>query len=134
MMLIGHLAADVEFRQTKGGTSVAYFPVATNRNTKTESGEKKEVADFHRVIAWGRLAEICDEYLAKGTTVYIGGRLINHSFEDKEGNKHYRTEIVADKLNILTWKKSKGKEEVGIEDLDEETVDIEVAEKEAVAA
>jgi single-strand DNA-binding protein len=131
VMLIGHMAADVEFRQTKDGLSVATFPVATNRNVKTD-GEKKEIADFHRVVAWGKLADICNEFLVKGMAVYISGRIINRSFDDKEGNRHYRTEIVAEKLNILTWKKSKaGKEELGIEDLDPE-----VAEnaEEAVAA
>lgn len=125
------MAADVEFRQTKDELSVATFPVATNRNVKAD-GEKKEIADFHRIVAWGKLADICNEFLVKGMAVYISGRIINRSFDDKEGNRHYRTEIVAEKLNILTWKKSKaGKEELGIEDLDPE-----VAEnaEEAVAA
>ncbi len=123
VMLIGRMAADVEFRQTKDGLSVATFPVATNRNVKAD-GEKKEIADFHRVVAWGKLADICNEFLVKGMAVYISGKIVNRSFDDKEGNRHYRTEIVAEKLNILTWKKSKaGKEELGIEDLDPEVAE-----------
>ena len=74
------------------------------------------MVDFHRVLAWDKLAEVCNQYLVKGMALYIEGRLANHSFDDKEGNKHYRTEIVTDELNILTWKKTKsGDQQIGIE-------------------
>ncbi len=128
--LMGHLAADVDFRQTKTGKTLATFPVATNRMTKDKDGEKREVADFHRIVAWGKLGEICDKYLAKGVAVYLEGKLINRSFESKSGEKHYRAEIVAENLNILTWKKTKdGDQELGIEPISEEK-----EEEEAVVA
>lgn len=120
VMLIGHLAADPEARQTKSGISVVNFPIATNHLTKDENGEKKEIVDFHRIVAWGKLADVCEEYLCKGMAVYVEGRLINRSYEDKDKNRHYMTEIVIHDLNILTWKKSKsGKEELNIEKLPE---------------
>ncbi len=114
VMLIGHLAADPELRQTKSGKAVANFPLATNRLVKSEEGKKQEVADFHRVVAWSKLAEICSQYLIKGMAVFIEGRLTNTSFDDKDGVRHFRTEIVADTLNILTPKKSRD----GVEELD----------------
>ena len=118
VMLIGHLAADPEIRQTKNGHMVATFPVATNRFSKSSDGTKTEIADFHRVVAWEKLGQICADYLQKGLPVYLDGRIVNNSFEDKNGTKHYRTEIVADGINILRWKKStNGTNEVGIEDI-----------------
>ncbi|MFH1284358.1 MAG: single-stranded DNA-binding protein [Candidatus Peregrinibacteria bacterium] len=129
VMLMGHLAADVDFRQTKNGTNVANFPIAINRSFKAEDGEKREAVDFHRVVAWKGLADVCAQYLEKGIAVYVEGRLVNRSFEDKEGNKHYRTEVVAENINFLTWKKSKsGSGEVGLESVDkasDESVEIE---------
>jgi len=117
-MLIGHLAADPEVRQTKSGHTVVNFPIATNRISKNEDGSKKEIVDFHRVLAWNRLGNICGDYLHKGQAVYVEGRLANHSFDDNDGKKHFRTEIVADGLNILTWKKTKtGNAEIGIEEV-----------------
>lgn len=116
VMLIGHLAADPELRQTKNGHTVVVFPVATNRVLRGDNGEKREAVDFHRVLAWDKLAEICNQFLVKGMAIYVEGRLVNRSFDDSEGKKHYRTEIVVDDLNILTWKKSKsGIQEIGIE-------------------
>lgn len=121
MMLIGHLAADVEARQTQNGHVLATFPVATNRISKSGNGEKAEVADFHRIVAWRGLGEVCQKYLSKGMAVYIDGRLVNNSFEDKDGHRHYRTEIVADNLNILTSNKQRGgKEEIGIREIVEQ--------------
>ena len=123
MTLIGHLAADVDLRQTKSGRSLASFSLATNRFVKDQEGKKRSMADFHRIIAWEGLAKICNNYLNKGSAVLIEGRLINRSFDDKEGNKVYRTEIVADSLDILKSKKSKtGKHEVVVENLGETEV------------
>lgn len=107
VMLIGHLASDVELRQTKNGMEVANFSLATNRFVRDESGEKREVADFHKVIAWNHLARISSEYLKKGMAVFVEGRIINRSFDDKNGVRHFRTEVIADNVNILTWKNSK---------------------------
>lgn len=116
VMLIGHLTADVDIRQTKNGHTVASFSIATNQVLKSEDGTKRELTDFHRVVAWEKFGQMCSQYLIKGMAVYLEGRLVNRSFDDKEGNRHYRTEIVAETLNILTWKKSKtGQQEVGME-------------------
>lgn len=115
--LIGHLAADPELRETKNGIPVANFSVVTNRKVN-DGDDLKEIACFHRIVAWRKLGEICSDHLAKGTAVYLEGRLDNHSFEDKEKQKHYRTEIIADKINILTWKKSNSGDHVEIEDVE----------------
>ena len=135
VMLLGHLAADPELRQTQSGISVCTFPLATNRVVK-DGSEKREVADFHRIAAWRGLADVCKKYLEKGTAVLIDGRIVNRSFEDKEGNRHFRTEIVADNLNILNWKKAKsGKPQLNVESVDAEDPEEELTEKgEAVPA
>jgi len=118
VMLLGNLAADVDCRQTKAGSVVANFPLATNRVAKGSDGKKVDIADFHRVTAWGKLGEICNKYLAKGTAIYLEGKLINKSFDDLAGKRQYRTEIVADDVRILTWKKSSdGKKQVGVESI-----------------
>ncbi len=114
VMLMGHLGADVDLRQTKSGLPVASFPLAINRNVQGEDG-KTEAVDYHKVVVWGKFAEVCGKYLAKGAAVYVEGRLINRSFEDKEKAKHFRTEVVADNVNFLTFKKSRVGEEKGVE-------------------
>lgn len=111
VMLIGHLVQDPELRQTKNGKAVANFAIATNRSAKDDDGTKKEIAEFHRVVAWSKLAEIVSQYLTKGTAVFIEGRLIYNVFNDKDGNRHHSTEIVADGLNILSPKKRDDKTE-----------------------
>jgi len=120
VVLMGHLAADPELRQTKTGIAVTQFPLATNYLAKDKNGEKSENTDFHRVVAFRGLADVCKKYLVKGMAVYLEGKIMNNSFDDKNGNKHYRTEIVADNLNILTWKKTKnGEGEVAVKDIPE---------------
>jgi len=104
--LIGHLANDPELRQTKKGNTVASFSVATDRFSLDEKGEKNSITDFHNIVAWRGLADVCKKYLVKGSAVYLDGNLVNSSFEDKEGKMHYKTEIVAKDLSILTWKKA----------------------------
>jgi single-strand DNA-binding protein len=105
--LMGYLAADPDVRQTSNGINVANFSLATNREWKDNDGKKKHATDFHRVVAWRRLGEICGEYLKKGSSIYLEGELKNRSYENKEGEKKYYTEIVAKDVNILTWKKNK---------------------------
>ena len=116
VMLMGHLAADVDLRQTKKGIVVASFPLAINKMVQSEEG-KVEAVDFYKIVAWRQLAELCSKYLAKGIAVYVEGKLSNQSFEDKDGKRHFRTEIVANDINFLTWKKSKNgiKEAVELE-------------------
>lgn len=128
-MLMGHLAADPEIRQTKNGNDVASFPLATNRFSRDVDGEKREIVDFHRVVSWNGLAGVCEKYLAKGSAVLVEGRLINRTFDDAKGEKHFRTEIVADGVNILTWKKEKeGLEKIGLKDISEDFGDVVIEE------
>ncbi len=134
MFLLGNLAAEVDFRTTKSGRSLASFPVAVNRNIYDSKGKKREVADFFRVVSWGKLGEICHKYLAKGSAVLLEGRFINRSFKDKDGNKQFRSEVIAENVNILTWKKNdSGHTEVGVESIAAKNHD-EVDEEEEVAA
>lgn len=119
VILIGHLTGDPEVHETKTGKKVARFSVATNYDT-TIGGEKKQYVDFHRVVAWSKLAEITEKWLKKGMGVYIEGRLHNDRFE-KDGQKRVITEIVLDTLNILKWGKGEsGAEEVNVEEVAEE--------------
>ena len=102
VMLIGNLGADPEIKSSSSGATVASFRIATSetRVNKT-SGEKTTVTEWHRIVAFGRLAEICGEYLNKGKQVYVEGRLQTRSWEDKDGNRKWRTEIVATQMQML---------------------------------
>jgi single-strand DNA-binding protein len=113
IILVGNLAADPEVRQTKKGTTVATFPVATQRDF-TSNGELKKVTDFHRVVAWGKLAEICSKYLEKGKTVYVEGMVLNRAYE-VNGERRYVTEIRADEINMLSLKVHQGRRAVAIQ-------------------
>lgn len=107
VMLIGRLGSDPELRYTPDGTAVANFSIATSEEWKDKNtGEKKERTEWHRVVAWRRLGEICGEYLAKGRQVYVEGRIQTRSWEDKDGNKRYTTEIVASDIQFLGAKDS----------------------------
>ncbi|MCA9810717.1 MAG: single-stranded DNA-binding protein, partial [Candidatus Dadabacteria bacterium] len=101
VILIGNLGRDPEIRYTTGGQAVANFTVATTESYKTKSGERQEATEWHRVVAWGRLAEICGEYLNKGKMVYIEGTLRTRSWEDKEGKTRWTTEIMAREMQML---------------------------------
>jgi single-strand DNA-binding protein len=101
VILVGNVGRDPEIRYTQGGTPVANFSLATTDRFKNRSGENEERTEWHRIVAWGRLAEICSEYLQKGKQVYIEGRLQTRDWEDKEGNKRYTTEIVAQVMQML---------------------------------
>lgn len=101
VILIGNLGADPEVRYTAGGRAVATFNIATSEQWTGKDGEKTERTEWHRIVAWARLAEICGEYLRKGSQVYIEGRLQTRAWEDREGNKRYTTEIVAQAMQML---------------------------------
>ena len=92
--IIGNLTRDPELRQTGSGQSVTSFGVATNRVWKDASGAKQEEVEFHNVVAWGRVAEICAQYLRKGSKVYIEGRLRTRDWEGQDGQKLHTTEII----------------------------------------
>lgn len=102
-MLIGNLTRDPELRYTPQGNAVSSFVVATNREWVVE-GERKQAADFHNVVSWNKLAEICAELLKKGTKVYVEGRLQTRSWDDTDGRRRYKTEVVISDMIILTQK------------------------------
>jgi len=102
VILIGRLGSDPEVRYTPSGVAVANFNIATSEEWKDkDSGEKKERTEWHRIVVWRRLGEICGEYLSKGRQVYIEGRLQTRDWEDRDGNKRYTTEIVATDVQFL---------------------------------
>lgn len=99
--IVGNVTRDPEMRSLPSGQNVANFGVATNRYwTDQQSGEKKEAAEFHNIVAFGRLAEICSQYLNKGSLVLVEGRLQTRSWEGQDGVKRYRTEIVAQNIQL----------------------------------
>ena len=109
VILIGRLGRDPEVRYTPDGTAVANFSIATSTEwTDKGSGDRKEKTEWHRIVAWRRLGEICGEYLAKGRQVYIEGRLQTRDWEDRDGNKRYTTEVVATDVQFLGTRESSG--------------------------
>jgi len=107
-MIIGRLTRDPESRTTPQGTAVATLGIATNYAWTDQSGQKQDKAEFHNVVAWRRLAEICGQYLRKGSKVYIEGHLQTREWEGQDGVKRYRTEIIADNLIMLDSKGGAG--------------------------
>lgn len=105
VQLIGNLTRDPELRYTPKGAAVCDFGVATNRSWVTAEGESQEESEFHNVVAWGKLAELCSQLLRKGRKVFIQGRLRTRSWEDDSRQKHWKTEIVAEEMMILDSKR-----------------------------
>jgi single-strand DNA-binding protein len=102
VIIVGRLGKDPEIRSTPSGTSVARFTVATDERFTDRNGEKQERTEWHNITAWGKLGEICGQYLRKGKLVYIEGSIRTDSWDDKEtGQKKYRTEIVANTMKML---------------------------------
>lgn len=99
--ILGNLTRDPEVKQLASGQTVCTFGVATNRNWVDQSGVKQEKAEFHNIVAWGKLAEILGQYLSKGRKVYVEGRLQTRDWEGQDGVKRYRTEIVVENAIIL---------------------------------
>ncbi len=114
--IIGNLTRDPELKQTTGGQSVCTFGVATNRYWTDSNGQKRDEAEYHNVVAWGKLAEICAQYLKKGNKVFVEGRLQTRNWEDEGGAKHYRTEIVANDMIILSPRGEVGTQENSVAD------------------
>lgn len=104
--LIGNLTKDPELRYTPSGIAVCTFTIATDRSWTTASGEKKEEADFHRIVAWNKLAEICSKFLTKGTKAYVSGRLSTRKYTGQDGTEKYITEITAEDMILLGSKAS----------------------------
>jgi single-strand DNA-binding protein len=101
VMLIGRLGQDPEMRQTQGGVSVANMSIATDESYRSKDGEKVEKTEWHRVVAFGRVAELCGEYLCKGRQVYVEGSIETREWEDKDGNRRWTTEVKAFKVQFL---------------------------------
>ena len=111
VILIGRLGADPELRYTPSGRPVASFRVATNEYWVDANGVKQELTEWHRIVAWGKLAEFCGQYLSKGKQVYIEGKLRTRSWEDRDGNKRWITEVVARNLQLLDSRSQAGSAE-----------------------
>jgi single-strand DNA-binding protein len=101
VFLIGNLTRDPELRYVPSGSAVATFTVAVNRVYKSQTGEKKEQTSFIRVVVWGRRAEVCGEYLSKGSPVFVEGRLQSRDWESQDGQKRNTVEVVADNIQFL---------------------------------
>lgn len=101
LMIIGHIGRDPEMRYTPSGRPVTTFSVATSRSWHSSDGERHEETEWFNVVAWGNLAEICNQHLSKGQQVYVEGRLQTRRWEDAEGNQHFTTELVAREMIML---------------------------------
>lgn len=101
VILIGNLGKDPDLRYTASGAAVCTFSLATTDSFKGKQGEMQDRTEWHNIVAWGKLAEICGNYLAKGKQVYIEGKIQNRSYDDRDGNKRYITEIVANEMRML---------------------------------
>jgi single-strand DNA-binding protein len=102
VILIGNLGVDPELRFTQNGTPVASFRIATSERWKDKEGNQQEQTEWHNIVAWGRLGELCNEYLNKGSKVYVEGKLKTRKWQDQNGNDRYTTEIVARDVQFLT--------------------------------
>ncbi|MCC7523024.1 single-stranded DNA-binding protein [Candidatus Uhrbacteria bacterium] len=107
-MIIGNVTRDPELRTTTTGQNVCSFGIATNQTWTDAQGAKQQRAEYHNIVAWGKLAEICGQYLAKGRKVYVEGRLQTREWEAQDGAKRNRTEIVADNMILLDRKEGAG--------------------------
>ncbi len=109
VILIGNVGSDPELKYTTNGAGVSNFSVATNETWMDKNtNERQERTEWHRIVAWGRLAEICNQYLKKGSKVYIEGRLQTRSWEGQDGQKRYTTEIVAGEMQMLDSREDTG--------------------------
>jgi single-strand DNA-binding protein len=106
VQLIGHLGANPEVKKLDGGKTIAKFSMATNESYKNQKGEKVEETQWHNIVAWGKTAELMEQLLAKGKEVMVEGKLTSRSYEDKEGNKRYITEVVAQEFLLLGAKQT----------------------------
>jgi single-strand DNA-binding protein len=100
-IIVGNLGRDPEVRFTPSGRAVARFTVATTERWTDQQGQRQEKTEWHNIVVWGKQAETCGQYLSKGRQVYIEGRITNRSYDDKDGNKRYITEIIAQNVRFL---------------------------------
>jgi len=107
-IIVGNLGADPEIRSTQSGTRVATFTVATSERWRDKEGMQQETTEWHRIVAWGKLGEICGEYLHKGSKVYIEGKIQTRKWQDQSGADRYTTEIIAREMKMLDRRESGG--------------------------
>src|SRR3990167_4780037 len=112
VQLIGNLTRDPELRYTPQGTAVCSFGIATNRSWTTDSGEKKEDAEFHKIVAWNKLAELCSQFLVKGRKVFVEGRLTTRSWNAQDGTQKTTTEIIINDMILLDSRRTE-EEKIG---------------------
>ncbi len=112
VILIGNLTRDPELKQTSSGQPIVTFGIATNREWVTRDGQKHSSTEFHELVAWGKLAEICQQYLKKGKLIYVEGYLKTRSWDTQEGVKKFRTEVVIDDMIMLEKKQKDDGEEM----------------------
>lgn len=108
VQLIGNLTRDPELRYTPSGAAVVSFSIATNRSWTTDTGEKKDQAEFHRIVAWNKLAEICSQFLTKGKKVFVEGRLATRSWVGQDGAQKQTTEIIISDMILLDSRRTDG--------------------------
>jgi single-strand DNA-binding protein len=120
VQLIGNLTRDPELRYTPSGTAVCSFSIATNRNWTTDTGEKKEEVEFHRIVAWNKLAELCSQFLTKGRKVFVEGRLTTRSWTAQDGTQKQTTEIIINDMILLDNRRPSTEEPVAEEPTSEE--------------
>ncbi len=115
VILIGNLTRDADLKETAGGQPISSFGLATNREWVTQDSEKHSSSEFHECVAWGKLAEICNQFLKKGKLIYVEGYLKTRSWDTDEGTKKYRTEIVVNDMIMLEKRSNKdGDEEMAM--------------------
>jgi single-strand DNA-binding protein len=101
VILVGHLGADPDMRYTPSGQGVCELRLATSESWNDKNGQRQERTEWHRIVVWGKRAEVCSKYLAKGRQVFVEGRIQTRTYDDKDGNKRYMTEIIANDVQFL---------------------------------
>ena len=132
VLMIGNLTRDPELRYIPSGSAVATFTVAVNRVYKDQAGEKKEQTSFIRVVVWGRRAEVCGEYLTKGSPVFVEGRLQSRDWQTQDGQKRNTVEVVADNIQFLRGANSKGAQDKQAAPAPEEVETINLSDEPAI--
>lgn len=107
VILLGHLGKDPESKSLPSGQKMCSFSIATSEQWKDQSGQKQERTDWHNIVVWAKLAELCETYLQKGSEVYLEGKLSTRSWDDKDGKKQYRTEVTANEVKFISGNRKK---------------------------
>jgi single-strand DNA-binding protein len=120
VLLVGNLTRDPDVTEMEGGIKVGRFVLATNRNWTTRDGEKKEQADFHNIVVWRKLAELCAAHLKKGSAVLVEGTLKNSQFTGRDGEQKKLTEVHAEEVNFITYRRDRDQDQISLVTVEEE--------------